>query len=261
MPSPFPRMNPYLEQSIFWSSFHFRLIGAIALAIEPQLSLKYYVEVETRTYQSDENGEEVLIGIPDAAVFSSQGSSNSAPPMQAELPVLTQRRPERVSLPMLLPVRERYLEVREVGTDAVITVIEVLSPKNKRAGEGRIAYEKKRRMVLESATHLVEIDLLRGGKAMPIVGTRSQPTYRVLVSRSEQRPAADLYSITLQEPLPTIPIPLKSEDTDLLLDLQAVFNRVYEEARYSMRIDYHQPVPPQALSFRDQQWVADLLLS
>ena len=250
----------YLEQSIFWSSFHFRLIGAIAAAIEPQLSLQYYVEVETRTYQSDDNDEELLIGIPDAAVLSSQGNSGiPQPSVQMESSVVTQSLPEQVSLPLSLPINERYLEVREVKTDAVITVIEVLSPKNKRTGEGRIAYEKKRRMILESATHLVEIDLLRGGKAMPILGVRSPTADRILVSRSERRPAADLYGVTLQQPLPTVPIPLKSGDPDLFVDLQAVFSQVYKEARYSIRIDYHQPLPPPALSSQERQWVEALL--
>jgi Protein of unknown function (DUF4058) len=243
-------MNPYLEQSTFWSSFHFRLIGAIAAAIEPQLSLHYYVDVETRTYQSDDNEEDVLIGIPDAAVLSrpttSASDSASEPALPTQSFVATQSRPERVSLPVLMPIHERYLEVREAKTNAVITVIEVLSPKNKRTGEGRNAYEKKRRMILESATHLVEIDLLRAGTAMPILGQRSPSAYRILVSRSPQRPAADLYSVTLQQPLPIVPIPLKAEESDVLLDLQAAVDRVYEEARYSIRIDYQQPVPPPA---------------
>ncbi len=260
MPSPFPGMDPYLEQSIFWSSFHFRLIGAIAAALEPQLSLQYYVEVETRTYQSDDDEEEILIGIPDAAVFSSQSSSiTPEQSLPIESSVATQSRPERVSLPMSIPVNERYLEVREAKTDAVITVIEVLSPKNKRTGDGRTAYEKKRRLILESATHLVEIDLLRGGKAMPILGARSQSAYRILVSRSDQRPSADLYGTDLQQSLPTVPIPLKVGEDDLCLDLQAAFSKVYAEARYSMRIDYQQPVPSPALSAQDQRWVTALL--
>ncbi|MBV8886966.1 MAG: DUF4058 family protein [Chroococcidiopsidaceae cyanobacterium CP_BM_RX_35] len=33
MPSPFPGMDPYLEQPALWSSFHSRLIVAIADAI------------------------------------------------------------------------------------------------------------------------------------------------------------------------------------------------------------------------------------
>jgi hypothetical protein len=43
---------------------------AIADAIEAMLDPQYYVEVETRTYYSDDDNS-VLIGIPDAIVVSS----------------------------------------------------------------------------------------------------------------------------------------------------------------------------------------------
>ncbi len=115
MSSVFPGMDPYLEYPAFWSSFHTRLMVAIAESLEPQLGSQYYVEVE-------------------------------------------------MMIPMQTEITERYLEVREMKTDRVITVIELLSPKNKRSGQGREAYEKKRRAILSSETHLIEIDLLRGSK-------------------------------------------------------------------------------------------------
>ncbi|MEM9004358.1 MAG: DUF4058 family protein [Cyanobacteria bacterium P01_F01_bin.86] len=258
MPSPFPGMDPYLEQPAFWSSFHFRFIGAIAAAIEVQLSRQYYVEVETRTYRSSDT-ENLLIGIPDAAVVAKSVSEPlMTPPLEIESSVTTQVRPQRVTLPMSVEVNERYLEVREIGTDAVITVIEVLSPKNKRAGKGRDAYEKKRGMMLTSATHLSEIDLLWGGKAMPVLGLQSSTAYRILVSRSDQRPAADLYTLSLLQPLPAIPVPLKSGDTDLVVDLQALLNQVYEEARYAIRIDYSTSLPAPLLSADEQAWIESL---
>ncbi|MEL6381196.1 MAG: DUF4058 family protein [Cyanobacteria bacterium J06626_18] len=208
------------------------MIGAIAAAIESQLSHQYYVEVETRAYRSSDAGD-LLVGIPDAAVVSKAvNEPSTAPSLQAESSVTTQTRPERVTLPMPVAVNERYLDVREVGTDAAVTVIEVLSPKNKRPGKGHDAYTKKRERALASATHLVEIDLLRGGKVMPIVGRPSPRAYRILVSRSDQRPGADLYALSRQQPLPTIPIPLKPEDAELAVDLQSLLNQVYEEARY-----------------------------
>jgi hypothetical protein len=192
MPSPFPGMDPYIEQPTFWSSLNFRLIGAIAAAIEPQLSRNYYVEIETRTYQTD-GSDELLIGLPDAAVIARQ-STQDEPNSESPSPVATRIKPATVVLPMPVPIKERYLEVREVGSDAVITVVEVLSPSNKRPGEGRTIYQNKRQQVLGSATHLIEIDLLRGGEPMPILGQAVASAYRVLVSRSDQRPTADLYA-------------------------------------------------------------------
>ena len=98
MPSPFPGMNPYLEHSTFWSSFHTRLMVAIAEVVAPQLSSQYYVEVEFRTYQSDEDEEELLIGIPDAIVFARQDDVLIAePPMIESVSTATQLRSEQVS--------------------------------------------------------------------------------------------------------------------------------------------------------------------
>jgi hypothetical protein len=270
MLSPFPGMDPYLEYAAFWSSFHTRLMVALAEAIEPQLGPNYYVEVEARTYQSDAEDEALLVGIPDAIVCASPAGS-LPPELPVELPVeaaspkesavATQARPETVTVPMPMAIQQRYLEVREMGTDDVITVIELLSPTNQRSGEGRTEYEKKRRLILGSETHLVELDLLRGAKPMTILGARSPSTYRILLSRSQQRPKADLYGLTLQQALPTVPIPLKPGDPDVIVNVQDVFSRVYEKARYRTRIDYHQPLPPPKLAEAEQQWVDQLLLS
>lgn len=261
MPSPFPGMDPYLEQAAFWSSFHSRFIVAIADAIEPQLGPQYYVEVETRTYQSDVDEPGVLVGIPDAVVFSRSDKAEPLPtePSDVETITATQARPERVTVPMPEMVNERYLEVRELTTDAVVTVIELLSPKNKRAGAGRDAYEKKRRTILGSATHLVELDLLRGGTPMTLLGVQTPTPYRILISRSEQRPGADLYGVTLQQPLPTVPIPLKLQEAEPWVDLQCLLTGVYARGRYEPRIDYRRSVPPPVLSPSDQAWVERVL--
>lgn len=261
MSSPFPGMDPYLEQPAFWSSFHSRLIVAVADAIEAMLDPHYYVEVETRTYLSDGDGS-LLVGIPDAIVASSQPND---PPVDnssaTESTVAVQLRPQRVTVPVPEEVNERYLEIRELETGAVITAIEVLSPKNKRAGKGRIAYEDKRNAVLGSLTHLVELDLLRSGEPMAMKGSVPATTYRLLISRSTRRPVADLYSFTVRDALPTFPIPLKRGEQELLLPLQDVFNGVYDRARYQSRINYHQPPPLPPLSEVDQQWLDALLAS
>lgn len=152
MPSPFPGMNPYLEHPELWMEVHHRLITALANAIESNLSFDYRVAIEKRVYTLTPE-DAVLVGIPDVAVISQNrsASANVLPTADATLTVL---------LPMPEEIRESYLEIRDVKTGAVITLIEVLSPTNKRPGKGRTTYESKRNDVLGSATHLVEIDLL-----------------------------------------------------------------------------------------------------
>ncbi|WP_088889976.1 DUF4058 family protein [Leptolyngbya ohadii] len=166
MQSPFPGMNPYLENPELWSEVHSRLIVAIADNLSDHLSEEYRVAIEKRTYFSS-GDERLLVGIPDVSVVGRQPEQNQPP---ATLPFLV--KPITVTVPIAEEVQERYLEIREVGTGSVITAIEVLSLKNKQTGEGRQAYERRRNQVLASLTHLVEIDLLCGGQPLPVFGFR-----------------------------------------------------------------------------------------
>ncbi|NET30547.1 MAG: DUF4058 family protein [Cyanothece sp. SIO1E1] len=254
--SPFPGMDPYLEQPAFWSSFHSRLIVAIANVIESELAAQYYVEVETRTYLNNEAGS-LLIGIPDAVVVSVQTPlPNSSSESKGK--VTMQARPQKITLPMPETVQERYLEIREIETGTVITTLEVLSPKNKRTGPGRIAYEKKRQQVLGSFTHLVELDLLRGGEPMVMLGDITPTDYRAVVSLAYQRPAADLYGFTIREPMPVFPVPLQAEAEAVLLPLQTIFEQVYQQGRYQTRIHYSDWEPQPPLSAEDYAWMVAL---
>jgi hypothetical protein len=53
-------------------------------------------------------------------------------------------------------------------------------------------------------------------------------------------------------------VPLAGEDPDVVLDLQAVFNRVYDECRYAQQINYGL-APTGPLTGLDAKW-ADALL-
>jgi hypothetical protein len=165
--------------------------------------------------------------------------------------------PITVTLPMAEEVQERYLEIREIATGAVITAIEILSPKNKRVGEGKQAYERKRNQVLASLTHLVEIDLLRGGQPLPIIGA-TPSDYRIIVSRSDQRPTAQLYAFNVRQEIPSFPIPLKPGEEEPLLNLQSVLRTVYERGRYYLAIDYTKSTQP-SLGPDDLDWADGLL--
>ncbi|MGH2350414.1 MAG: DUF4058 family protein, partial [Chloroflexota bacterium] len=116
---------------------------------------------------------------------------------------------------------------------------------------GRQQYEAKRAKTLNSFTSFVEVDLLRAGEAMPVwlhgcPVTRGLPgDYRILVSRGHQRPRAHLYPFGVRDPIPVFPLPLRSDDAEPSVDLQALLNQVYDRASYDLRIDYRgAPVPP-----------------
>jgi Protein of unknown function (DUF4058) len=253
MASPFPGMNPYLEHPDRWSTVHNRLIVALADVLTPQLLPKYQVDIEKRIYEVI-GANTLLVGRPDVTV---QRPRNSVPSTTNVAVSTIPAEPVKVNVPLLEEVREAYLEIKEAATQVVVTAIEILSPTNKR-GDGRKKYEQKRQQVLESRTHLVEIDLLRDGEPMPVLAALPASHYRILISRSDTRPTADLYPFDLTDTIPKFPLPLQPNDTAPIIDLQALLNEVYQRSGYDYFIDYQQnPLPP--LSEAELAWINELL--
>ncbi len=256
MRSPFPGMNPYLEHPDLWAEFHSRLIVAIADDLAPSLRPQYRVAIEKRIYEIWDS-EALLVGIPDVSVYRAQSEVLSEKNVSVLEPV---SQPVPVLLPTPEEVQERYLEIRDVKTGEVVTVIELLSPKNKRYGEGRQAYETKRRRILSSQTHLIEIDLLRQGEPMPVLGKEEIKRYRILVSRSNERPHANLYSFGLSDVIPAFALPLKQGSNEPIIDLQNLLNGIYDRASFDLAIDYNQnPNPP--LTNLEKTWLDDWLIN
>jgi hypothetical protein len=141
----------------------------------------------------------------------------------------------------------------------VVTIVEVLSPTNKRpGGDGRDAYLQKREEVLLSPAHLVELDLLRGGERLPALKPLPPGDYYAFVSRQRDRPMAAVYAWSLRSPLPAIPVPLAGDDRDVIPDLQSVFTDVYDRAGYDYTLDYERAVEP-TLSEDDATWARERL--
>ena len=101
-----------------------------------------------------------------------------------------------------------------MASKSVVTVIEILSPANKRAGKRRQAYLDKRQETFASPTNIVEIDLLRGGETMPLLGEVPQSDYRILVYRRRHRPNALLHAFRVQDEIPKFLLPLRSPDVE-----------------------------------------------
>ncbi len=149
-----------------------------------------------------------------------------------------------------------FLELRDRQGRELVTVIELLSPSNKRAGDDREQYLAKRRELVRSPAHLVEIDLLRGWSPMPQEG-RPECDYSVMVSRAEKRRAADFWPIGLRDKLPVISIPLGSPDAAACVDLQEAIHRAYDGPGYEHFIYSGEPEP--SLSAKDMAWATQFV--
>ncbi len=255
MPSIFPGMDPFIE-GYEWEDFHNRFITMSSDLIVPALRPDYAVRIEKRIYVEHPYDDPRLIR-PDLTIIRDPlGLRGSRSPARSSSAM---HEPVERTLPGPVDIEETYLVIRHLESSEVITVIELLSPSNKRANaEGREEYLAKREEILRSKTNLVEIDLLRGGLRLPTVEPLPPGDFFAFVCRAKRRRKVDVYAWPLNHRLPIIPIPLATDDREVSLDLQAVFDTVYDRAGYDYTINYTQPIVP-TLNESETAWASELL--
>jgi hypothetical protein len=249
MPSPFPGMNPYLEQSDTWEDFHQSFITHARDFLTGQVGPNYLVKIEVRLYLHELSAEERrFLGRADLGVTGppSKGTSTAAEvtaPVQLEMPALDVE-------------HHSSLEIRDRRNRRLVTAVELLSPSNKTPGADRDDYLRKRAQLLAYQVNLVEIDLRRGGQR-PRPPELPACNYYVLIARAQNWPRLDMWPLTLRERLPVVPIPLAPPDPDVRLDLQEVLHRTYDAADYGKYIYAETPQPP--LSAEDAAWAREFI--
>lgn len=247
MPSPFPGMDPYLEDPGLWPDVHHSLISEIRRVLAAQLRPKYLVRIEERAYITNEEDDwsKPQQRVPDIEIKARPGWEDER--FSEELDASSLETPEPVVATTWFEeeIHEAFLKIIGRQSRDVVTVIELLSPANKVPNSpGRESFETKRRKVMNSSSHWVEIDLLRGERMVPVPKKVGPHRYLIHISRGERRPPGELYGIRLNQRLPAIPVPLKRGDPDGQLDLQAALNAVYDEAGCDMELDYREPPRP-----------------
>jgi len=246
-------MNPFLEQNDSWEDFHHNFIARAQETLNSEVGPNYIVKVEVRLILHELSANERrFFGRADVGV-------TGPPPGECSVSSLSMiAAPLQIIIPAVDPVHILSLEILDRRNPRVVTVVELLSPTNKTPGPDRDEYLRKRALILEQRTHLVEIDLRRGGER-PHYPPLPPCAYYVLVSRWQDRPVVGFWPIGLRDPLPVIPIPLTPPDADVPLDLQALLHRVYDGVGYSKYIYAETPDPP--LSGEDLHWATQLFPS
>lgn len=252
MSSPFPGMNPYLEQDSLWQNFHQLFATTILQALVPQVRPAYIVTLEEHVYIHElSDDERLFLGRADVAltqVSTAEKTQAGATALQA---------PARGRIPAVVDIeRLSYVEIRDRQDRQLVAVLELLSPSNKKIGPDREQYVAKRRRLLSGSAHFVEIDLLRGGPRMPLEDL-PDCDYYALVSRVEERPDVAVWPIRLRDRLPKIPVPLRAPDPHVWIDLQQLLDRVYDSAGYADYIYTGHPQPP--LHPDDAVWARQFL--
>jgi hypothetical protein len=82
--------------------------------------------------------------------------------------------------------------------------------------------------------------------------------YYAFVAYRDRLPQVNVYSWSLRDRLPSIPVPLADDDPDATLDLGAALTIAYDRAGYDYALDYRAAVQP-PLSDIDREWVRSVL--
>jgi len=221
MPSPFPGMDPYLEDENLWPLFQHQLVANLYQIILPGLVDRYRARIQQRVYVTEE------------PLFTS---------------VIRQER------------HEEYIEIRQRTDGRLVTLVDIASPINKTLPQGRAAYHETRRVARAQNASAVEIDLCLQGQPLLDFSRDGLPEwdYAVTVTRCTQPERFEIYTSTLPKRLPRFKVPLAADDRDTVLDLQATFTRAFDHGNFSARIDYTCD-PSARISDAHKAWVTDWL--
>jgi hypothetical protein len=252
-------MDPYLE-GYLWVDVHNALANKIRQQLAPKIQPGYTVRLEVYLVQDTAPESEIGILYPDVEVLhqKSAGLSPQRSPIPRESGNLLVT-PAPLTLPLMAPVEVRIasVEIRDTASNTLVTRIEILSPVNKRE-PGIIPYRQKRQRLYAANVHLIEIDLLRRGTRAFMHPRLPMVSYLVTLTRAQARDV-DVWPLALPDPLPVIPVPLRSPDEDVPLDLASALRDIYDEAFYNLSIDYREPPPKPALTDDELAWMEMLL--
>ena len=191
MPGPFPGMDPYLEAPAYWHGMHNRLIFCASEALNMALPDGYVADIEERLYVVE--SERSIY--PDVALLRAP-LQREGHALESGTALLERAAPDGILDVLPVETREWYVTIRTTGKPRrIVTILEILSPANKATGSvGRHDYLHKQQEILNSDTHLLEIDLLRQGAhtiAPPLALLQQRGTwdYLACMNRSSTPPS------------------------------------------------------------------------
>ncbi len=223
MPSPFPGMDPFLEDPKLWGAYHHQLVAALYQLLLPGLVDRYRARIGARQYRSE------------LALFTSIIREDHT---------------------------EEFIEIRSRADGRLVTLVEVVSPANKTTPAGRAAYLDTRAVAIGGRGATVEIDLITQGKPALDFSRDGLPEYdhTVTVTRAPTPDRYEIYTATVSKRLPKFKLPLAADDRDTVLDLQVAIARAYDQGDFGRLIDYRGPLPADVkLTDASKAWVSDWL--
>ncbi|HET6250353.1 MAG TPA: DUF4058 family protein [Tepidisphaeraceae bacterium] len=262
--SPFPGMDPYIETMHRWADFHIEFLVRCRELLNEQLPRNYIATLGERIElisDPDLSRRTISLG-PDVSVSRDPGMDRTRLP-STRASSLTTLEPSTLpnDIEMLDLPRQAFIEVKRLPDENLVTDVEALSPSNKRAGsDDRLAYLAKRKNLLVHRVNLVEFDLLLNGARLPLLAPLPPADYFAFITHGPNWHESDVYSWTVRDPLPTLPVPLLPEDGAVPLDLGAAFRIAYEKGRFGRQVRYGDQLI-QWLGEADRAWAREMAAS
>ncbi len=261
--SPFPGMDPWVEDS--WGDMHTRLTTYACDALQPGLPdglrarVEEYMSIVAGDYAAMRRPDISVVksGLPESSSLLAAGTDHAASAVAVEdEPILLPRYTDPLTLRNIQIVDTRHGK-------RLITSIEFLSPSNK-IGIGRESFRQKQDTMIQGGVNIIEIDLLRIGDWSVSIPRTVIPedrcgTYRACVVRGASPSMCEYYAIRLDHRLPNIRIPLRTDDADIILSLQPLFQQAYQNGAYGSELDYSQP-PSIALGQKEMEMARPFLV-
>jgi hypothetical protein len=249
-------MDPFIEAGD-WQTFHSRFIAALGDLLVPQVRPSYVVGIAQDVYLVRDDGG-VEKRQPDVAVLAEHaGAGSPRGPAIAATAVHTLE-PLALNIPLTHERTHRFIEVRNRKSNRLVTAVEVLSPTNKVDRRGRRKYVRKRQDLIESGVNLVELDLMRRGRRLPMHPRMPDGDYFAVLCRASDAPRAAVYRWSVRDPLPDVPVPLGEKDPDASVALQAAFVATYDRLGLDYQLPYDEPLRP-PVTDADAGWLAEVL--
>lgn len=113
MPSPFPGMNPFLEQPSVWEDFHCRFMTYAGESLAAQVRPDFFVKLEERVFIHEPSSDErrKLLGKPDIALFQADRIRDT--PVAVVDPAVNRVRSIIATIPDVDIERHAVIEIRD----------------------------------------------------------------------------------------------------------------------------------------------------
>ncbi len=239
------------QKPSLWASFHSKHITHLTDFLNRQLPQRYLAleEQSLQIRSADDSQEAGRRPRPDITVFQ-RGTTKGLTEVDGIQPTWQAELVDVLSKDELYRAVVIY-EQDDTDLGKVVTRIELLSPSNKPGGTNHIAYHLKRIETLQAATPLVELDYLHETPSV-LGGLPAYPgdphSHPYTVAVTDPRPRWEegnvkAYSFYVDEPLPTVPIPLGGEER-LHFDFDAAYQYTFEVGRWQRIRTYNMTTLP-----------------